>query len=88
MAEEHKNGWAVDLSSWVTMEPFIEWRDAAATMDFKAMNRIMAQAIKTWPYEGDPASADAYVKLTPQQWNKASTEVGRVVGNFFRGEAD
>ena len=85
---DNKNGWSVDLSSWTTMEPFETWMDAARQMDIKTMNKIMAGVVKAWPYEGDPTDPAAFSQLHPKEWGKAISEVGRVVGNFFRDTED
>jgi hypothetical protein len=81
------NGWSIDLSAWQTMEPIMAWQDAARSGDFRTMATIMAEAIKAWPFEADPADPDAYGnKITPQQFKKAAERMGEKVTAFFRDE--
>ncbi|NLE57784.1 MAG: hypothetical protein GX616_05445 [Planctomycetes bacterium] len=84
---DNQNGWKVDLSAWKTMKPIMEWQSAAGRADLAAMSATMAQVIKGWPYEGDPASAATYENLTPQEWQAAAQEVGKAVGSFFQSAA-
>lgn len=81
-------GWKLKLPDWQTMEPLMEWQQMALRFDIAGMNRVMAQIVEDWPYEGDPGDPKSYAKLTPGQWKEAVTQVGQKIGSFFQLAAD
>lgn len=78
----------VDLSDWTTMGDVEAWQDAANTGRIAEINRMMAGVVKEWPYEGDPADAEAYRALTPPQWGRVAKEVRQAVADLFQSAFD
>lgn len=91
MAEENeqkkavaKNGaFRISFDAWLTAGDLREWMDAANAMNMKALYRKLAQVVKSWPFDGDPADVESYDKLSLDEFGKVFGKVRNDVTDFF-----
>lgn len=86
MASEKNNGWLVDLSQWRVRE--IRAWNKSITTDMDATITLMAGAIKSWEYPGDPSAVADYDDLSAAQWATCLQKVGNALRDIFQAAAD
>jgi hypothetical protein len=87
MPEKPENGakpLVIDVTTW-RMKQIKAWQAACNENNLESMTTIIAGVVKSWPYEGDPADVAAYDDLLAQDWGVVASEVGKKVGELFRG---
>lgn len=80
-----ENGaWVIDTSDIRTMKPIFEWNAAVESGRMTKVRDMMMARIKQWPFEGDPATTEAWENMTPKQWTETLGKVGQTIGSVFQ----
>lgn len=59
--------YTIDVTGW-KMKNFVRFFEAAKNSDFSVLFEMMAGSVKAWPYSHDPALAESFGELDPEQW--------------------
>lgn len=86
--DKTESGIVIDISKWRTGDAE-DWQEVAIEGKLSKMRAFLIEkeAIKDWPFEGDPGNAEDWRNLPLEESMSVYREVGQALSNIFRSMA-